>query len=161
MATAVGLVLAPAAEAITPNCFLNISLGDNSPLIHYSPPHTWISLFVNSNPENWEAGMVGVGQSAHSVFGSGATATIEYPGTVAWVTGGIGNVSDTPLDFQIDGVLQPQPDIVNVSFISTSNKDIGLGSHTATIGLHATNTDPNAYMHFLGFQHVMGIAAET
>lgn len=162
LAVMAALGQAPTIAAITPNCFFNLTLGDNSPLIHYTPPDAWMSLFVNTNPFSWQAGMLGYGQSSHSVYGSGATATIEYPGTMAWATGGMGNTSiDAPLDFKIDGVLQPPATRFDAQWVAISYTDIAVGSHTATFALNPANVDPRAYLHFWGFQHLVGVAAES
>lgn len=150
------------AQAITPNCFFNVSITDNSPLIQYEPHDAWFSLFVNSPIGSWKPGSMGAGASAHTAYGPGPKATIEYPGSIAWAKGGFDNVSSTPLDFQIDGVKQPQPQITdNVTFIATSAQDISVGMHTASFALDASSTHPQALIIFQIFQHLCGVVADT
>lgn len=150
------------AQAITPNCFFNVSMTDNSPLLHYEPPGAWYSIFVNSKAGSWQPGMMGAGDSSHGSFGLGPKITVEYPGTLSYARGGLSNVSSTPIDFQVDGVKQPQPLVVqNTVFRSASTQDIAFGSHTATFALDATSTNPEALLMFQLFQSLTGVAFET
>lgn len=159
---AVAALLAAAApvQAITPNCFFNVTMSDNSPLLRYDPPSAWFSLFVNSPIDSWQPGLLGQGLSSHSAFGLNATVNIEYPGSTAWVRGGIANVSDTPVLFEIDGTKQPYPLVNQNVFMSTSN-DLPVGAHTAKISLDPTSTNPEAVLIVTYFQNLCGVVAET
>ncbi|GMK55668.1 hypothetical protein CspeluHIS016_0207240 [Cutaneotrichosporon spelunceum] len=153
------LAASVSAQSFSPNCFFNVSLGDNSPLIIYQPPSAFTSVFVNS--VRWQAGLMGMGASVHSTFGQGPVVFIEYPGTQAWASGLVGNGSATPIRMTIDGVLQPYPEILDqAGFVFTGN-DMPPGLHSVNITMDPTSTDPRAVMMFELFQSVVGISAET
>jgi hypothetical protein len=154
------LLAAAPTRAITPNCFFNVTLSDNSPLLHYDPPNAWTSLFVNSPIGSWQPGIMGQGVSSHATYGTAPKITVEYAGTVAWAKGGYDNASATPINFVIDNQKQPFPTTEQGVFLSSSN-DIPQGAHTAEISLDPSSTDPLAWVFLMVFQSICGVVAET
>ncbi|BEI92752.1 uncharacterized protein CcaverHIS019_0503800 [Cutaneotrichosporon cavernicola] len=155
------LAVSASAQGFTPNCFFNVSMTDNSPLVLYKPPSAWKSLFINSPLAAWQPGMMGQGVSAHGTFGTGPVINIEYPGTMAWAKGLVGNASTTPVRMDIDNIQQPYPELTGPGFLLTSNDNLAIGAHTVKIALDQSSTDPQAQILFQLFQSMCGVVAET
>ncbi|BEJ15702.1 hypothetical protein CspHIS471_0503070 [Cutaneotrichosporon sp. HIS471] len=155
------LAASASAQAFNPNCFFNVSMSDNSPLVQYKPNTAWQSIFVNSPRNSWQAGAMGQGASSHSTFGLGPFIEIEYPGSIAWAKGGIFNGSETPVRMDIDNIQQPYPVVNDSVYLLTSNKDLQTGAHSVKISLDQSSTNPEALLIFLLFQSMCGVVAET
>lgn len=136
-----------ASAMSAPNYFVNITLTDMSPLLHYEPPDAWMSWFSTSSLLGvYEPGMLGGGLSVHTSSVAGSSVFLEHPGSMSTI---IAQVTNNPIDvvsITADGVgrppVNPVTENATTGFFATSGP-LEPGAHNLSVAYNPTGAQVN------------------